>query len=119
MSVLSQKQEDKAGRLVKRAQAPLTKAKKTRTILTTQLTKLQAKLQAKQGGEHKTALTIACSGLLACKIVTCGHASPYVQACTLAIAGFQAFFLSNTVSSCPSLPADLSSFRVPGSSTTM
>ena len=48
--VLLQREEDKADRLVQRAKAPLTKAKQKRTILTTQLTKLQTKLAAKRGG---------------------------------------------------------------------
>ena len=47
---LLQREEDKADKLVQRAKAPMTKAKKKRTILTTQLTKLQNKLEAKRGG---------------------------------------------------------------------
>ena len=45
-----QREEDKADKIVQRAKAPMTKAKKKRTILTTQLTKLQNKLEAKRGG---------------------------------------------------------------------
>ena len=53
---LLQREEDKADKLVQRAKAPMTKAKKKRTILTTQLTKLQKKLESKRGGVSKPLL---------------------------------------------------------------